>query len=123
LPRKIKKSQEQIKQIEAINNSDEEFNNDFVEKNVKILVVEDEDDMRELISDTLSENYDVVSANTAEQAILLLQEVDFQLIVSDVMLGAMNGFELCKKVKNDINTSHIKFILLTALSEKDYNLN
>lgn len=79
-----------------------------------ILVVEDQKDFREFIHSLLFETYHVLAAGDAEQAKDILQEHAVELIISDVMMPGIDGFEFCRQLKNDINFSHIPFILLTA---------
>lgn len=81
-----------------------------------VLVVEDNPEMRELVSDQLrDEGYNIQEAGNGEEAWNILTNNDnISLIVSDVMMPIMDGFELCKKVKSTEKTSHIPVILLTA---------
>jgi len=79
-----------------------------------VLVVEDQPDMRDFIRDELQYVYNVYVAENGKVALQLLDENTIDLIVSDVMMPVMDGFELCNKVKNDLKFSHIPFILLTA---------
>jgi len=79
-----------------------------------VLVVEDQLDMRDFIRDELQLAYNVHVAENGKVALQLLDENTIDLIVSDVMMPVMDGFELCNKVKNDLNFSHIPFVLLTA---------
>ena len=79
-----------------------------------VLIVEDQDDMRQFIARELSDKYAVLEASHGQVAIDLLKENTVNLIISDVMMPVMDGFELCNLVKNDINYSHIPFLLLTA---------
>lgn len=79
-----------------------------------ILIVEDQIEMRRFIAKELSETYCISEAGNGKEAIDILKSQTVQLIISDVMMPVMDGFELCNTVKNDINFSHIPFILLTA---------
>lgn len=79
-----------------------------------ILIVEDQPDMRQFIARELSETYFVLEADNGKTAVKLLNENTVNLIISDVMMPVMDGFELCNVVKNDVNFSHIPFLLLTA---------
>ena len=64
----------------------------------------------------LQQHYNVITAENGEDAMKLLAENEVDAIVSDVMMEPMDGFRLCQEVKQDVNTSHIPFILLTALT-------
>jgi signal transduction histidine kinase/ligand-binding sensor domain-containing protein/DNA-binding response OmpR family regulator len=79
-----------------------------------ILLVEDNDDLRELIADSLSETFDVYEAANGAIAYDMLKNADPDLIISDIIMPEMDGISLCKAVKGDIALSHIPLILLTA---------
>ncbi len=79
-----------------------------------VLIVEDQDDMRHFIARELAETYQVLEAENGKVALDLVRKNTVNLIISDVMMPIMDGFELCNEVKNDVNVSHIPFILLTA---------
>lgn len=79
-----------------------------------ILVVDDHVEILEFIADDLSEHFQVLTAQHGEEAIEMLSENAVQLIVSDVMMPKMDGYELCRLVKSDVEHSHIPIILLTA---------
>lgn len=85
----------------------------------KILVVEDNDQLRDYIITTFSGQYSVVGAENGRIAMDMIDEVNPDLIISDVMMPEMSGIELCKMIKSNINTSHIPVILLTALADND----
>lgn len=80
----------------------------------RILLVEDNNDLRMLLAYTLSSEYDVVEAENGVVASALLDEMEINMIISDIMMPEKDGITLCQEVKNDINVSHIPFILLTA---------
>ena len=79
-----------------------------------ILVVEDNKELLDFVADELRSNYTVLKALNAETALHILQSQPVQLIVTDIMMEGMDGFALCKEVKNDLEWSHIPVILLTA---------
>ncbi len=79
-----------------------------------ILVAEDNHDMREFICEYLITNYRVIEACNGEEALDAANENIPDVIVSDIIMPKMNGYELCEKVKSDERTSHIPVILLTA---------
>lgn len=86
---------------------------------MKILVVDDELDICELLQYNLeTEGYEVVTANSAEEALKLpLQE--YALILLDVMMGEMTGFQMARKIKDNPVTAHIPIIFITALDDED----
>jgi ligand-binding sensor domain-containing protein/signal transduction histidine kinase/DNA-binding response OmpR family regulator len=79
-----------------------------------LLLVENNREMLEFIAGELSADYHILKAHNGERALELLQKESVQLIVSDVMMDGMGGFELCKQLKANIDNSHIPIILLTA---------
>ena len=86
---------------------------------MKILVVDDESDICEILQYNLETvGYEVVTANSAEEAIELhLQE--FALILLDVMMGEMSGFQMARKMKDNPFTAQIPIIFITALEGED----
>ncbi|MFC4676336.1 substrate-binding domain-containing protein [Dysgonomonas termitidis] len=89
----------------------------------KILIVEDDPDVRSFLRKELSANFEVRVAENGNEAIGILNEgSDVTLIVSDVLMPEMNGFELSNKLKTNIAFSHIPIILLTALSENSQRM-
>jgi signal transduction histidine kinase/ligand-binding sensor domain-containing protein/DNA-binding response OmpR family regulator len=82
-----------------------------------VLIVEDSDDLRAYLARELSPTYQLlVAADGAAGLALALAEIP-DLVVSDVMMPAMDGFELCQALREDQRTSHVPIILLTALAE------
>ncbi len=84
----------------------------------RILVVEDNDDLRGYIERLLGQDYHVQSCTNGRDALVVAREYNPDLILSDVMMPEMGGDELCAAIKSDIETSHIPVILLTALSDE-----
>lgn len=79
-----------------------------------VLVVEDNVEMSGYIQRSLADSYQIVTAFDGLQGLKLAQEMVPDLIISDLMMPEMNGYELCKKIKTDEYCSHIPLILLTA---------
>ena len=79
-----------------------------------ILVVDDNTDMLSFVSSCMQEDYHVLTAPDGATALSVLKQEQVGLIISDVMMPGIDGFELCRRVKSDINLSHIPVILLTA---------
>lgn len=83
---------------------------------LKILIVEDNDELRDYLRGTLEEQYNIQVCSDGKQALIVAKEYLPNLIISDIMMPEMRGDELCHILKNDIETSHIPIILLTALN-------
>ena len=98
-----------------INNS-----NDIQEQKekIKVLVVEDSRDMREFIAEGLSSSYNVLTACDGEQGLKVAIDEIPDLILSDVMMPKLNGYELTKKLREQTATNHIPIILLTAKDDR-----
>lgn len=87
-----------------------------------ILVVEDDPGIRSMIGRQLSGDYQVMKAKDGQEGLAMAIAEIPDLIVSDVIMPGLNGFQLCHAIKNDARTSHIPVVLLTALSEKEKKL-
>lgn len=85
----------------------------------RIMIVEDNDELRFYLKKTFEHTYSVVGKPDGESALEYLQEQSVELIISDVMMPGIQGDELCRRIKSDFTTSHIPVILLTAKTEKD----
>ena len=84
-----------------------------------ILIVEDNPELRNFLSLNLSDTYVITTSENGEEALELLNNKQPDLIISDIMMPVMRGDELCKKLKSDVETSHIPIILLTALGDRE----
>lgn len=82
-----------------------------------ILIVEDDEEVRSYLADNLKENFNILTAINGREALEIIQEHEISLVLSDVMMPEVNGFELCRQIKSDISSSHIPVMLLTALSD------
>ena len=86
----------------------------------KIAIAEDNEDLRSFLKDALSENFKVEVFENGKVCYEGLLEDDYDLVLSDIMMPEMNGYELCDKIKGNIETSHLPIILLTALNASMY---
>lgn len=86
----------------------------------KIVLVDDEEDVLEFMSYQLKKlNYDVYTQSNGMEALLLIEEIHPQLIISDMRMPLMSGIELCKEIKKNEELKHIPFLFLTA-DENEY---
>ena len=79
-----------------------------------ILLVDDNPEILDFISDDLRDKYAVIKALNGQEALDMIEIENIHLIISDVMMPVIDGFELCKRIKTNFNYSHIPIILLTA---------
>ncbi len=84
------------------------------EKNHTLLIVEDNIEMQMFLRDVLSNNYNLLIAENGKTGISLAEKNIPDLIISDIMMPVMDGFEMCKILQKKKSTSHIPIILLTA---------
>ncbi len=82
-----------------------------------VLLIEDNPDMRTYIRDHMQSYYRLVVAADGEKGWYMAKRRTPDLIISDIMMPKMDGFQVCEKIKSDISTSHIPVILLTARAE------
>ena len=86
----------------------------------RVLVVEDNDELRNYLVGMLTASYNVQSCSNGKDALVIIREFNPDLVISDIMMPEMSGDKLCSIIKTDIEMSHIPVILLTALGdEKD----
>ena len=91
---------------------------DFNTDDCTVLIAEDEPDLLEFIAKELSPYFkSVLKATDGKEALELASRQSPNIIVSDVMMPLMNGYELCRTIKNTIEISHIPVILLTAQAD------
>jgi DNA-binding response OmpR family regulator len=89
----------------------------------KILVVDDEKSICLLLNNFLTEEYDVITINNGEDALIWLEGNLPDLIISDIQMSNMDGFEFLKKVRRRGFTKHTPFIMLSARSESKERIN
>jgi DNA-binding response OmpR family regulator len=110
------------------------FNPEFSEINEKepthfdsdekpvVLIVEDQKDVREYIKDSLGSGYTIIEAENGKQGLQQVEEEEPDIIISDIMMPEMDGLEMTRKLKNQLKTSHIPIILLTAKASQEQKL-
>ncbi len=87
-----------------------------------ILIVEDSEDVRSYLKSLLERNYRISEATNGKNGLEKSTELMPDLIVSDVMMPSMDGIDFCRKIKTEIQTSHIPVILLTAKASQESKL-
>jgi ligand-binding sensor domain-containing protein/signal transduction histidine kinase/CheY-like chemotaxis protein len=102
---------------EKENSNDADNKNDlksFDQTKPILLLVEDNKEILNYIKQELTDKYNVITALNGQDAIRVLENENVNMVVSDIMMPIMDGIELCKKLKNDFQHSHIPIILITA---------
>lgn len=84
----------------------------------KILIIEDNDDMREFIARSIEQNYQILTANDGEQGARIATEEVPDLIISDIMMPKLDGYQVTSQLRSQTTTNHIPIILLTAKNDK-----
>lgn len=99
-------------------------NTEVNNENPTILVVDDNVEIRHYLSGLLKEEgYNIKQAGDGVEAIQVANDIQPDLIISDVMMPEMDGITFCNMIKNDVNTSHIPVILLTARSSTVFEVS
>ena len=89
------------------------------EKDIRILIVEDNTELRSFLKDILSENYQVMEATNGQEGLALAKQQVPDFIISDIMMPVMDGLDMVKAIKEDRDICHIPIILLSAKSSLD----
>jgi signal transduction histidine kinase/DNA-binding response OmpR family regulator len=84
-----------------------------------VLIVDDNEDIRIFLKSLLHNDFDIIEADNGQSGVFKAMKYVPDLIVSDVMMDVMDGFELCKQIKENISTSHIPVMLLTAFAQDE----
>jgi signal transduction histidine kinase/ligand-binding sensor domain-containing protein/AraC-like DNA-binding protein len=112
-------NEQMVTETVSPNGYDSGISDQLAEENSKskkytILFAEDNEDLRAFVSEALGWQYAIVEAINGRDAWEICTTQFPDLVISDVMMAEMDGFELCSKIKSDLRTSHIPVILLTA---------
>ncbi len=81
-----------------------------------LLVIDDNDDIRRMIGELLKDEYNIVTAPDGREGVRLAAKYVPDLIICDVMMPVMDGLECCRIIKDEVSTSHIPVLMLTACS-------
>ena len=92
---------------------------DLDDESYKLLVVEDNVELLMLMQQLLGQKYRVKTASNGEEALQVIADNELDLIISDVMMPVMDGYELTRRIKGDPNMSYLPIILLTAKTQEE----
>lgn len=98
---------------------DEETEGAGTDDKETIVIIDDEKEILDYLTDALSNTYAIVRYADAAEALGHIAEISLDIVISDVRLKGMSGFELCQKIKSSVETSHIPVVLLSGLSERE----
>lgn len=116
----LKESNSEANLPKVDHNETEEINN----KHRKvILVVDDNPSIRQLIRSILQPEFHIVEAGNGQQGLELAESIQPDLVIVDVMMPLMNGFQLTEQLRKNQQLSHLSIILLTALSESEQRVH
>ena len=91
-------------------------------KDATALIIEDNDDMRQFITESIQHEYRVITANNGEEGVKLALEEVPDLIISDIMMPKMDGYQVTSALRSNFVTNHIPIVLLTARGDRDSRL-
>ncbi len=94
-----------------------QVDDNLVKSDKTVLCVDDSEDLCELFSVILSKSFNVLTCNSAEEALNILASSTVDVVITDMAMGGMNGLELCSTIKNNVDYSHIPVIMLTVKKE------
>lgn len=84
-----------------------------------ILIVEDDTETLDYMRSSLTDEYSVTTATDGRTALEVIAEKNPDIVLSDVIMPVMNGYDLCRSVKSDVATSHIPVLLLTGMTDRE----
>ena len=81
-----------------------------------VLIIDDNRDIQRLIGELLNDDYNILTASNGKDGVAKAARYVPDLVICDVMMPVMDGLECCRRIKNEITTSHIPVLMLTACS-------
>jgi len=96
------------------NGNETDTQEEFGEDKPTLLIIEDDMDVRNYLSDSLHQSANIFTAADGEEGLKLVKEKKIDLVITDIMLPGIDGLKVCRAIKQNIRTSHIPVIMLTA---------
>ena len=122
----LKEEEEEKQKQNALSDEFKHYEELFTQKEAltqyKMLIIEDDNDVRDFLKEEASHYFEVVTEAEGKTGLERAKTYDADLIVCDVLMPGMDGFEVTRRLKKDFNTSHIPVILLTAMSSDENRL-
>ena len=91
-----------------------------MEKRESILIIDDSAVQADMLRSILIEDYEITIVNTAEEGLRLARAGDFSLVLLDVIMPEMDGFQLLKALQEEVITQHIPVVLITSLGDTEH---
>ena len=117
-PSKVSEIESDYSSIETSSNESIEDDNNGINSQLRILIVEDNVELNKFLQKHFSQKFKVTTANNGSEALTKIEKRIPDIIISDIKMPISSGLTLCKKLKSDLKTSHIPFILLTGQTEE-----
>lgn len=111
-------SETQVENVDTASTQATEDENNLTQ--TTLLIVEDNQDLRLFLADSLKKEYQVLAAVDGLHALSILKKESIDMVITDVMMPNMDGLELCRTIKNDIKISHIPVIMLSAKDDIEH---
>jgi len=114
---------EEFKTVALVDNRTESDENSYASNQRKILLIEDSVELRNYVSDLLTESYQVITASDGKDGLKQATDEVPDLVISDVMMPEMDGIEFCKRLGEQVETDHIPVILLSARADQQTKIS
>ena len=103
--------------IADVDAADEETAESDNKKRGRLLIAEDNEDIRNYMKNGLQSMFEIILAKNGEEALQMLKENEPDIVITDMMMPVMDGLKLCAQIKQNINTSHIPVIMVSAKTD------
>ena len=108
-----------LQELEAIEYRSDQLRSQTGSDNPAMLIVDDDQEIRSAVKRIFSDRYQIITAKNGKEGLEMALKIQPEIIISDVVMPTMSGLEMLKKLKRNLNTSHIPIVLLTALDSNE----